>query len=142
MAGNQDAQGVQLGRWVREKRQSLGMDQATVWARMEIEGDPNWLSLLESGRRKSLPDTDYLIALSAALRSSMTDVLRGAGILPVDVEERPEIAPGSATIHALVDMVDWVREPHYRDATEAFLRGILEQQKTSAERGMAGSRGR
>ena len=123
------SQGVELGRWVRAKRTALGMTQEQVAARMEMDIDPNTIAQLESGRRKGLPDTDYLIGLAQALRVSVTEVLRGAGVLPVDLEQAPEIAPGSATIHALVDMIDWTADQRTRDHVEGLLQIIRQGQK-------------
>ena len=126
-----EAQGVELGRWVRARRTALGMTQEQVAARMEMDIDPNYLAQMESGRKKALPDTEILLGLSQALRVSMTDVLRGAGVLPVDVEAQPESAPGSATIHALVDMIDWTANPENRLNVEGLLRLILERQSAT-----------
>lgn len=126
--------GVQLGQWVRARRTALGMTQEQVWDRMGAPGgDMNWITHLEGGRRKSLPDTDYLVALSEALRTTMTDVLRGAGVLPIDVEETSEHAPGSQTMHALVDMIDWTMSPDNRQNVEDLLRVILNRQRASSD---------
>lgn len=125
--------GVELGRWVRQRREAIGLTQEQVWDRMEIErASANWMSKLESGRVKSLPDTDYLVGLAQALRTTVTDVLRGAGVLPIDVEETSEQAPGSQTIHALVDMIDWTVSPDNRANVEGLLRLILDRQSPAS----------
>lgn len=128
--------GLELGRWVRERRNALGLTQAQLAERMsyEFEVDTNWVSGLEAGRRKSLPDFKYLEALASGLGVLVTDVQRGAGVLPVDVEQPLTHAPGSATIHALVDMIDWVRDPNRREAAESLLRTFLEQDQRGASR--------
>jgi transcriptional regulator with XRE-family HTH domain len=132
---------MELGRWVKARRAALGMTQEQVWQRMELDIDQNFLAHLESGRKKSLPDTPVLIALSGALNVTVTEVLRGAGILPVDVEQPPEHAPGSATMHALVDLIDWTTNPANRENVEGLLRLILErQQAATSGRAPAGSR--
>lgn len=121
--------GVDLGRWVRQRRIALGMTQEQVWNRMEIPtGESNWVSKLESGRKQKLPDFDYLNGLSLALKATITDVLRGAGVLPEGIEESPEQAPGSATIHALVDMIDWTENPFNREHVEGTLQVIVQKQ--------------
>jgi transcriptional regulator with XRE-family HTH domain len=125
--------GVELGRWVRQRRVSLGMTQEQVTERMEVDVAPNWLTQLEGGRRKALPDTDLLIGLSQALRVSMTDVLRGAGVLPIDMEEAPEQAPGSRVLHALIDMIDW-SDPNRGAMTERILRGWVEDDRRASQR--------
>jgi transcriptional regulator with XRE-family HTH domain len=122
--------GIQLGKWVRARRDALGMSQEDVWRRMEVENvAANWISKLETGRVRYLPDHELLHALSVALRVPVTEVLRGAGVLPVDVEAAQESAPGSATIHALVDMIDWTDNPANRQNVEGLLQLILERQK-------------
>jgi transcriptional regulator with XRE-family HTH domain len=121
--------GVELGRWVKARRDTLGMTQEMVWNRMEMpSGESNWITQLEGGRRKHLPAPNYLEGLAQALRVSVTDVLRGAGILPEGTDQPKEHAPGTATIHALVDMIDWTRAPENRANVEGLLRSILERQ--------------
>jgi transcriptional regulator with XRE-family HTH domain len=69
--------GVELGKWVRQRRDALKMTQEQVWSRMEMPtGESNWIAQLENGRRKRLPDFDVLNALSEALRVPVTEVLR------------------------------------------------------------------
>ena len=125
--------GVELGRWVRQRREALGMTAEQVWTRMEMpSGESNWIAQIENGRRKKLPDFDYLNGLAVALRVPVTEVLRGAGVLPIDVEEAPEHAPGSATMHALIDMIDWTRDTSSRENVEGLLRLILDRQRANA----------
>jgi transcriptional regulator with XRE-family HTH domain len=133
--------GVELGRWVRARRESLKLTTEQLWERTDLEGDFNYISQLENGRRKKLPDFEILSGLAQALNVTVTEVLRGAGILPVDVEQPPEHAPGSATMHALVDMIDWTTNPANRENVEGLLRLILErQQAATSGRAPAGSR--
>lgn len=126
--------GVELGRWVRQRRENLGMSQAEVAERMSIdmEVDQNWVTQLENGRRKGMLDFEVIAAIAAALRVSVTDVLRGAGYYPTDAEQPPEIAPGSHAIHALVDLIDWTRNPANRSNVEGLLRSIREDQRPSS----------
>ena len=124
--------GIELGRWVRGRRQSLRMTQEEVAERIGPETDPNYITQLENGRKKNLPDTTFLIGIAEALRTSVTDVLRGAGVLPIDVDAMPDQAPGSATMHALIDMIDWTRDTTSRENVEGLLRLILDRQRASA----------
>jgi transcriptional regulator with XRE-family HTH domain len=128
--------GLELGRWVKERRTALGLTQAQLAERMsyDFEVDTNWVSGLEAGRRKSLPDFKYLEALASALRVLVTDVQRGAGVLPVDVEQPMAHAPGSATLHALVDQIDWVSDPNRRLPVESMLRAFRDQDMERASR--------
>jgi transcriptional regulator with XRE-family HTH domain len=122
--------GAQLGRWVAQRRDAIGMTQQQVWERMEPSPPTsNWISKLEVGRIQNLPEFDLLNALSVALRVPVTEVLRGAGVLPEGVDQAPEIAPGSTTMHALVDMIDWTRDQTSREDVEGLLRLILDRQK-------------
>jgi hypothetical protein len=110
MAKRASGLGGQLGRWVASRRENLGLTQQT-------------------GRIQNLPDFDQINALSEALRVPVTEVLRGAGVLPEGVDQAPEIAPGSTTMHALIDMIDWTRDQTSREDVEGLLRVILDRQK-------------
>lgn len=129
-----DRHGVELGRWIRERRTRLGLTQEQIAERSEPAIDPNYIAQIENGRKKALPDTDILVGLSMALGVTMTDILRGAGVLPVDVTESEERAPGSQTIHALVDLIDWTVSPENRMNVEGLLRLILDRQRPSSAR--------
>jgi transcriptional regulator with XRE-family HTH domain len=130
MAKRASGLGGQLGRWVASRRENLGLTQQEVWERMDPPPPTaNWVSKLETGRIQNLPDFDQINALSEALRVPVTEVLRGAGVLPEGVDQAPEIAPGSTTMHALIDMIDWTRDQTSREDVEGLLRVILDRQK-------------
>lgn len=137
MSEHSQPYGVELGRWVRERRTALRMTQEQVAEQSGVEVDPNWLAQLESGRKKGLPDRAFLDGIAFALKTPLTDVLRGAGVLPVDVEASPENAAGSETMHALIDMIDWTRDTTSRENVEGLLRLILERQRASSGSGSA-----
>jgi transcriptional regulator with XRE-family HTH domain len=125
-----EGHGRHLGRWVAQRRNNLGMSQELVWKRMGLQhGSMNWVTKLETGKIGKLPDQEYLEALSEALKVPVTEVLRGAGVLPEGVDQAPEIAPGSTTMHALIDMIDWTRDQTSREDVEGLLRLILDRQK-------------
>lgn len=100
-------QGIQLGQWVKAQRTALGMTQEQIAIRMEMDVDPNTIAQLESGRKKALPDTEFLIGLSQALRVSMTEVLQGAGVLPVYTSEITSEDERLKPILDLIRHVDW-----------------------------------
>lgn len=104
--GNQS--GTQLGLWVRNRRKELDLTQEQVAERMGVDIPNNWVTQLETGRRKGLPETDQLIALSEALRVTMTELLQGAGVVPIDIDATQAGAdPEVERIVALVRTVNW-----------------------------------
>jgi transcriptional regulator with XRE-family HTH domain len=139
--GRRSDEGRALGQWVKARRTAIGLTQEQLAAAMSYDFDvpTSWVSALEAGRRTYLPDFKYIEALASALRVLPTDVQRGAGVLPVDVSAQPEIAPGSATIHALVDMIDWTSQPHRREVAESLLRTFLEQDQRASRPKPAGA---
>jgi len=120
---------------VKARRGVLGLSAEALWERTEIErGNSNYISQLENGRRTQLPDFDIIFGLAQGLGVSVTDVLRGAGVLPVDLEEASTEAPGSHTIHAMVNAIDWVKRPERREVAESLLRTFLEQDQRGISR--------
>jgi transcriptional regulator with XRE-family HTH domain len=105
------------------------MTQAQVAERMEADVDTNWITQLELGRKKGLPEWTYLHGLSLALRVPVTEIHRAAGQMPEGMEAAPEMAAGSDVIHALVDMIDWSADPTNRQNVEGLLQFILAKQQ-------------
>lgn len=77
--------GVRLGQWARECRESLNLLQDQVAHRMSevlsADIDPNWVTQLETGRKKRAIQQPYLGALVEALESSEEVALRACGLL-------------------------------------------------------------
>ena len=132
--GRRSDEGRALGQWVKARRTAIGLTQEQLAEAMSYDFDvpTSWVSALEAGRRTYMPDFKYIEALASALRVLPTDVQRGAGAYPSDVEKPPQEAPGTATIHALVDMIDWVSRPDRREIAESFLRTFLEQDQRAS----------
>lgn len=68
-----------LGRYIKSKRESLGLTARSLAASVEI--DPPVLSRLETGVMKSLPEPELLDRLASALNVTVSDLLEAAGYL-------------------------------------------------------------
>lgn len=72
--------------WARQRRKVLGLSQSDVAARMSklanTHVDANYLALIERGRIEA--PRKHLRAFALALETTEDEVLRNAGIIPVD----------------------------------------------------------
>lgn len=85
----EDALGLAYGRWVRRRRDELGLtvqdaadrlNRATGWG-----WEPNAWTQVE-GRSKRFPEASVFRAMVAALDADEADALRAVGLLPDDAE--------------------------------------------------------
>lgn len=94
--------GVLLGRWVGQRRKALGLTQEQLAERMDNDDiDGNWITQLETGRKKRLPEQPAIGQLAHALRVAEIEVLRGAGV----ITEEP-VSPGIAESTPVYDVSD------------------------------------
>lgn len=75
-----------LGRFIAEKRVAAGLRGDELAYR--IGRAPSWVSRMETGGQRTLPDPDVMRALANELRVTMPDLLEAAGYLQPG--ERPQ----------------------------------------------------
>lgn len=104
--------GIRLGEWARRRRDELGLSQADLTERMGI-ADGNWISRLETGRKKDMVPQPRLGLLVRALQTTEEQALREAGLL---TEGRARAAPRADP--ALTRLAEALRGITVDDATE------------------------
>jgi transcriptional regulator with XRE-family HTH domain len=77
-----------LGRFVRQLRDELGLNQTELGER--IGRDQKTISNIERGAVTTFPDRETLRALAAALYVTTSDLLQAAGYLDTDTEDEPD----------------------------------------------------
>lgn len=88
-----------LGRFIQNRRAEIGMRSETLASL--IDRSQSWVSRLETGTAKTLPEPNDLTAIASALGVSVFDLLEAAGYLD---GERPD--PGDAPIGLLVEPME------------------------------------
>ncbi|MFP8959992.1 helix-turn-helix domain-containing protein [Streptomyces nanhaiensis] len=91
----------QLSRLVRDRRAELGLSQARV---ATASGDPtlhtSWITRLEQGKIRDIPDRDRLEALARGLQLPPQQVARAAGEQFLGIDEvRSEDETARAVVH-------------------------------------------
>lgn len=123
-----------LGEWIAAKRKEQRISQRVLAER--IGTSPAYMSQIENSGTK-LPGAALRRQIAAAFGVSHLDLLVAAGELTEDevaaagvVGVRPDHAPGSEQIHALVDQVIWT-EPMI-DWFTRMLREMIDLQSGAA----------
>ncbi len=75
-----------LGRFVRERRDEMGINQAELGE--AIGRDQKYISDVERGALVNLPPIEVLRPLATTLRCTTTDLLTAAGYVDADDESR------------------------------------------------------
>ena len=109
---DQEDHGVLLGIWARYRREELDLQQNDVSDRMTadlgIDIDPNWITQLETKRKRRMVPQPYFGALCRALRASEEFVLRECELL--SEAPLPPLAPPSEADQLLDQLGDHDRD--------------------------------
>lgn len=99
-----------FGDYIRRTRERRGIDQQDLAT--SLGRSPSWLSDIERGRKKALPEPEELRSIAGALGVSGIEMMIGAGYLresdiPGPSDGGPEFLPGDIR----ADIVEMLKSP-------------------------------
>lgn len=132
---NETLHGLLVGQYTKRRRDELGITQEELAERMGNNVTTNWITQLETGRKRKMLPQPYFGWLAEALAISEDDLLRVAGMLKGgDDAPSPYMSPVSnqPSRNRLRDLVNAMSEDEAAD-TVLILRAMTRMRSRSAE---------
>lgn len=120
-----------LGRFVRERRDELGMNQGELGE--AVGRDQKYISDVERGALVNLPPIEVLRPMAEALRCTTTDLLEAAGYIDASDEERFAALREASQIYDTERRLASLRDEV--DAVLGMVRGMREDRNVVVEDG-------
>lgn len=119
-----------LGSYIQELRENLGWTQDDLGEKI---GRPKfWISGIEIGRKKNLPEPHELRQIAIALGVSVTELLAAAGY--IDAEAEDEKSPADSVVEELMPLIRQVQwNDFYRKLARSLLLDFLQNDRVRSE---------
>ncbi|MDF2757927.1 MAG: Helix-turn-helix domain [Thermomicrobiales bacterium] len=126
----------ELGALIRERRERRGLRALDLAA--EIERPPNFVSRIETGAMKEMPNPRDMAAIGRALDLPQRDMLQALGYLADETEAAPnrdDVTEAQRRLRPLLEQITWDDETILMVARYlTFVAEISQLRKASKER--------